>query len=246
MDPTTVLAASGLRARMQSLDLLANNLANSSTSGFKTDGEYYTLFSSDDADSPTSENASSVPWIDQHWTDYSQGTLTPTNSPYDLALSGQGFFVVSGVSSPLYTRNGSFRVSPDGQLVMEDGHTLIGTDGQPIKVDPTLPLEIASDGTVQQQGESVGQLQVVEFAPNVKMGKQGKNYFKLVSSNTKPLDTSTAEVHQGSLEASNVKAPESAVQLINIMRQFEMLQKAVLIADDMTKKSIEEVARVTS
>ncbi len=86
MNPIAVSAAAGMRARMESLDLLANNLANASTNGFKNDSEFYTLFSSEDATS-----GARLPMIKNQWTDFSQGLVQPTNAPLDFALSGRGF-----------------------------------------------------------------------------------------------------------------------------------------------------------
>ena len=110
MDQISVMAAAGMQARMQSLDLVANNLANSSTGGYKSDGEFYTLFTSEAAGEDAS-GPSAVPMIQRQWTDFKQGLLEPTNNPLDFGLSGKGYFVVQGPSGPLYTRNGNFRFS---------------------------------------------------------------------------------------------------------------------------------------
>src|SRR5215831_13290816 len=111
MDPITALAASGLRARMESLDLLANNVANASTGGFKADREFYSLYSGEDNSDTV---PSTMPVIERPWTDYTQGTLQRTGNTLDFALDGHGFFAVNGPSGPLYTRNGSFRLGGDG------------------------------------------------------------------------------------------------------------------------------------
>ena len=244
MDPISVLAASGLRARMESLDMLANNLANTATNGYKNDLEFYSLFTNESADAGELGVPSTQPMVDRHWTDFSQGLIEPTNNPLDVALNGKGLFTVTGPSGPLYTRNGSFRVSPQGDLVTSDGYPVTEQAGGKIQVDPSLPVEIASDGTVQQGGQPVGQLQIVQFADNTPLVKQGNNYFRNVSSETKAQPVTETEVRQRSLEASNVKAPESAVHVIGILRQFEMLQKAINLAGEMNKQAIEQVAHV--
>src|SRR5260370_18707492 len=108
MDGLTAAAASGMRARMESLDMLANNLANVSAPGFKADREFYnTYVAAEAADSPA--GGSVMPVIERQWTDFSQGTLTPTGNPLDVALRGKGFFVATSSSGPLFTRDGSFR-----------------------------------------------------------------------------------------------------------------------------------------
>ena len=110
MDPLTTAAASGLQARMDSLDLLANNLANTSTGGYKADREFYSTYFSPDATGfdPTVGDS---PVVEKRWTDFTQGPLLSTGNPTDLALSGPGFFAVNGAKGPLYTRNGSFKIS---------------------------------------------------------------------------------------------------------------------------------------
>ena len=93
MDPMTAIAASGLRARMESLDLLANNVANASTGGYKADREFYSLYVAPEAQD--AGPASTMPVIERPWVDWSQGTVYPTGNPLDLALSGRS--VASGV-----------------------------------------------------------------------------------------------------------------------------------------------------
>src|SRR5271168_1294619 len=107
MDKLSAIAASGMRARMQELDMLANNLANTSSRGYKADREMYSLYSSSDASGAGDMAATTQPWIKSTWTDFSQGTVAPTGNPLDIALVGKGFLAVRGASGTLYTRNGS-------------------------------------------------------------------------------------------------------------------------------------------
>src|SRR5580698_11510047 len=123
MDALTAAAASGIRARIESLDMLANNLANESAAGFKADQEAYGLYVSPEAaDSPEGTNPAILPVVQNRWTDFAQGALLPTGNSMDLALSGKGFFVASTPTGPVYTRGGSFRFSPLGHLQTEDGY----------------------------------------------------------------------------------------------------------------------------
>src|SRR5580692_6930078 len=172
MNTTTVTAASGLRARMQELDMLANNLANSGTSGFKLDREFYSLFSAADNGVGGETSQTTLPVIRKQWTDFSQGTLQPTGNPSDLALTGQGFFVVNGPSGPLYTRNGSFQLSSSGALITTDGYAVNGVDG-PIQTQPNQAIQIGADGSVLQDGQPVGQLQIVDFQDRRVLQKMG-------------------------------------------------------------------------
>ncbi len=243
MDQISVLAAAGMQARMQSLDLVANNLANSSTGGYKSDGEFYTLFASEAASDDGSGNTSSVPMIQRQWTDFAQGLLEPTNNPLDFGLSGKGFFVVQGPSGPLYTRNGNFRFSTSGALVTGEGYPLLQQNGQPFKANTSQPLQVSREGEVSQNGKSLGSIKVAQFENPSGLTKYGANYFSNTTGK-QPADASGAEIYQGKIEASNVSASHGAVRIVGLSRQFEMMQKAISISNDMGKKAIEEVAKV--
>ena len=144
MDQIGVTAASGLRSRMQALDMLANNLANSTTSRSKTDREFYGLFSADADSSVEGETSpTTLPVIQKQWTDFSQGTLQPTGSPLDVALSGKGFFSIKGPSGPLYTRNGGFQLSPSGTLTTADGYPVNTVGGGTIQAKSETPISVS-------------------------------------------------------------------------------------------------------
>jgi flagellar basal body rod protein FlgG len=242
MDALTISAASGLRARMESLELIANNLANSGTAGYKADREFYNLYLAPEAEGVSF--ATTLPVIEQPWTDLSQGILRATGNPTDLGLSGDGFFVVDGPSAPLYTRNGHFRLSAAGDLVTEEGYRLRTVDQRPLRARAELPLEISGDGTVRQQGQVLGRIRLTGLPQAATLVKEGRNYLRAATAAAP--EAAAPEVHQGKLEDSNVGAAESAVRLVSVMRQFEMLQRAIALGGEMNRKAAEEVARVNS
>lgn len=246
MDNLTIAAASGLRSRMQSLDLLANNLANSATSGFKRDQEFYSLFSSADSAPAEGQPNSTMPVIERQWTDFSPGPIQVTGNPLDVALNGNGFFVVNGPSGPLYTRSGNLQVLPSGELATSDAYPLRSTTGAPIKTALGKPIEITTDGTVQQDGQTVGQLQVVAFKSTASLQKMSNACFQNSDPKNPPAAATDLEVQQGKIEGSNVPVAEGAMRLVAVMRQFEMLQKAIGISGEMDTKTIQEVAKVGS
>jgi flagellar basal-body rod protein FlgF len=249
MDALTISAASGLRARMETLDMLANNLANATTGGFKSDRDFYGLYVSPDAQASSDANGAlpeTVPVIEKAWTDFSQGLLVPTGNSLDLALSGKGFFTATTPSGPLYTRNGNFRLTPAGLLTTADGYPLRTPEGLTIQTQSTSRLEIQPDGEVQQDGQSLGKLDIVEFPDNSALSKQGNCYFRLVDAKIKPVAATDARVEQGKIENSNASSAEGAVRLVNVMRQFEMLQKAVALGANMNRRAVEDVAKVGS
>ena len=242
-----ISAASGMRARMESLEMLANNIANSSTGGYKGDREFYSLYVAAEAAEPSEQGLSPAPdqqpLIDKRWTDYSQGNLRETNNPLDVALEGQGFLEVNGPNGVLYTRNGSLRTTGSGVLTTADGYPLRTKAGATIQLTSASPVVIDADGSVRQDGQDLGQLSVVDYADRQVLDKQGMNYFFNADPNLKAV-AANATIHQGRVEESNVGPAESAVRLVDVMRQFESLQKALGIGSDMNKYVIEEVARV--
>jgi flagellar basal body rod protein FlgG len=246
MDALTIAAASGLHSRMESLDLLANNLANSATAGYKRDQEFYGVFTSDDADSGGDAPNTTLPTVQRQWTDFSPGVIQTTGNPMDVAISGNGFFAVDGPNGPLYTRNGSLQVLPSGSLGTVGGYALRSAGGGAIQVSSSKPIEISTDGSVRQEGRTLGQIGVVTFKSTDSLKKAAGACFINSDAKNPPVPASNVEVQQGKLEGSNVPVAEAAMRLVGVMRQFEMLQKAVGVGSDMDTKTIQEVARVGS
>lgn len=168
MDPLLISAASGMKARMESLDMLANNIANSGTTGFKTDREFYGLYQEQ------------LPVIEKQWTDFTQGTLLPTGNALNLGLSGSGFFALNSPAGTVYSRNGAFQISTTKQLQTVEGFTLrnVRDQGKPIVVDPAQPVDVSKDGVVSQGGQEVGQIEIAGVpAPSAVLSKMGNSYF---------------------------------------------------------------------
>jgi flagellar basal-body rod protein FlgF len=236
MDPLLISAASGMNARMEALDLLANNIANTNTAGYKADREFNTLFQSQ------------LPLVQGQWTDYSQGNVTSTGNPLNLSLAGPGFFALNTPAGVLYTRNGAFQISKSNQLQTVEGYTLRNTrdQGKPILVAPAQSVDIDKDGVVRQGGAELGKIEVVTIDDaQTALKKQGTSYYAFASSAATPKPVTATDVLQGTLEMSNVPASEQGVRLVSIMRQFEMLQRAMVVGTNMDKEAIQEVAKVT-
>jgi len=247
MDALTAAAASGIRARIESLDMLANNLANASAAGFKSDSESYGLYlAPETADSPEGTFPAILPVIQNRWTDFSQGPLLPTGNSTDLALSGKGFFVATTPSGPLYTRNGSFRVSGNGQLETLDGYPIQAADGRPVTLDKTKSFEVTPEGILRQDGQDIAQIALVDFDDTRVLTKRRGSYFVNSSPAAKPAVAAGVEVRQGKIEATNSESAHSAARLVTILRQFEALQKAMTIGADMNRRAVEDVAKVGS
>ncbi len=234
MDPLLISAASGMKARMESLDMLANNIANVGTSGFKADREFYNMARQE------------LPLIERQWTDFQQGSLLVDGDPLHLALDGEGFFALTSPGGVVYARSGEFQVNAQNQLAAREGYTLrnVRDNGQPLVVDPSRPINVDDEGVVSQDGIQVGQIEVSRITdPTSQLRKQGSSYFLLSQSGGATQDSGT-RIRQGALEQSNAPVTDGAVRLVSVMRQFEMLQRAMGIGVEMNKQAIEQVARV--
>jgi flagellar basal-body rod protein FlgF len=247
MDPLTAAAASGIQARMDSLDMLANNMANGSTSGFKVDREFYSTFTGASAFAQSDPSVGDAPVVEKNWTDFSQGPLTATGNATDLALSGTGFFAVNGPNGPLYTRAGTFRVSVTGALVTAEGYAVRQVGGQPMQLTSSDPIDVSPDGEVSQANQQIGQLELASFSEPNQLTRGAGSYFENPDPKSiTPGVAANVQVSQGKLESSNASPSESATRMVSLLRNFEMLQHAVKIGAEMNKQAIEEVARIPS
>lgn len=251
MDTLLLTAAAGMRSKMESLDLLANNISNMGTAGFKMDREWFGLFTSAEAAGAVLEDGRpapvNLPVVERQWTDLSQGVLVETGNPLDLAISGKGFFIVQAATGLLYTRNGNFHLSKRGRIETAEGYRLrvLRPDGSEVAFDPAKAIEIKPEGIARQDGEDLGRVALADFEPGAAMVKQGSSYIKLSDSRLVVAPPKEFEIRQGKLENSNVPVAEGAVRLVSVLRQFEMLQRALSVGSEMNKR-IDEIARTGS
>jgi flagellar basal body rod protein FlgG len=253
MDLLSAAASAGLRSRTEALDLLANNLANAQTTGYKADRELYARYQTGEAyDAHTAwQDLGVLPDIDDHWTDFAQGALTVTNNPLDTALEGRGFFVVEAPGGErMLSRDGHFRLAPDGRLLTQDGYAVLGVRtannqerrAEAVRLDPAQPFEIDREGNLRQGGNAVGQLLLTDPENPQALPRRSGNYFSL---DPRYLErpARSAVVHQGRLEAANFSPAETSVRLVSVLRQFEGLQRALQMSGEMGRRA-EEIARV--
>lgn len=244
VDSLLATAASGLRSRTEALELVANNLANANTAGYKADREFHSTYVAAAAlDGPEGTMPAVSPLIQSNWIDFEQGISIPTGSQLDVNISGKGFFVVEGSHGKLFTRNGNFQLGSDGVLLSQTRDRILGQDGKPIQLQPQQPVDIGSDGTIRQNGLVVGKIATVDFDNPQALRKAGSTYFRLDNAATTPKPV-TAALEQGRLESANFQPAETAVRLVSVMRQFETLQRAISLGNDMNRHAVEEVAKI--
>jgi flagellar basal-body rod protein FlgF len=238
-------AFTALAARMQALDLVANNLANANTVGYKAQNEFYRSFdnslNNNTRLSSLNHAINDFGLIGGAHIDLSAGSLQTTGNDTDLAIDGQGFFSVQTKGGVRYTRNGNFRLNAQRQLVDAQGDGLLGEQG-PITL-PDGKLNISDDGTVSVDGAIVDKLQVVDFPPNTPIVPEGSADFTAPSGSAVPADS--AQIRQGMLESSNSDPVSSAVALINLQRNAEMVQRALTIFNtDFNQTAVQELPKI--
>ena len=244
MHPALLASAAGMKARSETLDLIASNLANASTTGFKADREFYRLFIGAEARSdPHVGDWRWMPVVQGSRVDLTQGPLEQTGGPLDVALAGPGFLTVAGPDGrTLLTRAGSLARGPGGELLTAGGLVALDDAGLAITLPAEGEVAIAETGWISVGGASVGRLGLVEVAEPGALRKAGANLFE---PGAQPLEpASETGVRQGWLEGSNVGVAQSAVELIQAQRHFEMLRRATsLVGDEMEGAAVERLGR---
>lgn len=218
-------ACAGLRAQAQALELVANDLANLNTTGYRGQQPTFRslLAAAWGAANPLNRAINDFNVLGGTRLDLSVGNLQRTGNPLDLGIEGEGFFVVRTAGGTLYTRNGNFRVSARGQLITADGDLVLGEQG-PIVV-PSGEVAISADGTLSVNGAVAEKLRVVEFPPETALLPEGTSYYSAPDGAARPATRSY--VRQGMLESSNVNSLMAVVSLISMQRHAEMLQRAL-------------------
>ena len=239
------IAATGMLAESARQDVIANNLANVATTGFKRDVSTTTTFG---GLLVSNMGVPGVPAVGELnlgaqvggiATINRQGSLRATRNSLDVALVGEGWITVDSPGGRRYTRDGQLQADASGRLVAADGSPVVGTGGRPIFIDPQAgSVEIAADGTVSQGGAAKGRIRIAALDP-ASLRKEGAN---LVSGTE--TGSGSAVVRQGYLEASNVNTVTEMVQLIEVMRAFEANQKAALAHAETLQDAVTKVGAV--
>jgi len=235
-------ASTGLMARTQELDVAANNLANANTTGFRGGRVSFHTQLMTASSNPGTTAVSSFGVLGAPRTDFSQGSLEQTGNPLDLALEGPGFFAVQAPTGVQYTRNGSFHLSSTGQLVTQEGYSVLGSDGAITM--PQGTAEISTSGVISSDGAVAGQIKLVQFDSSVPLTSLGQGYFSAPQAAATDAGTDLG-VRQGALENSNINPVASAVGLIEIQRNAEMLQRALnTIHTEFNRTAAQELPKV--
>lgn len=237
-------AATGMVNQMNRMDVITNNLANSSTTAYKKEGATSQAFRNLMA---IKINDSSVNYLSQPvgrislgvkigetYTDYGTGNLQETGNTYDLALGGNGFFAISysdrnGNESVRYTRDGSFTINSEGILMTKDGDFVLDESGGLISIPNGTEVSIDEYGVIEADGMEIARLQITDFEDYDYLKKFGENMYTAVEGAVQKEPE--GRVYQGYLESSNVNVVSEMVDMISTSRDYESNQKVIQAID---------------
>ena len=253
MENTLLIGLSRQTVLERQLDVVANNVANVNTAGFKADHTLFEEYLSPGAHEDNFKLGDRrLSYVQDRGTfrDFSQGATNQTKNPLDVAIDGGGFLVVQTAGGERYTRDGGLQMNGQGQLVTSGGDPVLGTAG-PIVFQPTdHDISIAADGTVTvQEGNSHtdsqrGQLRLVSFPDAQKMLKEGSNLYAAGEGAAQPDLKST--VRQGYIEKSNVSGVAEMSRMIEVTRAYTQIATMLQQESDLHKSAIEKLSEVPS
>jgi flagellar basal-body rod protein FlgF len=244
MDNALYVGLSRQMTLRRELDIVANNIANADTTGFKV--ENLLVKTEPKAPAVTLDGPKPIKFVIDSGVarDFSQGTLRTTGSPLDLAIEGQAFFKVTTPDGERYTRDGHFRLDDTGKLVTQNGQTVADAGGGALQIDPQKgPIAIAADGTVSQGTEQVGKVGVVRFDSLSVLEKTGDNLYRNTS-NQQAQAAPDVRVRQGMLEGSNVNSIVQITKMLEVTRTYESMAKMMDSTADLSRRAVERMGRV--
>ena len=214
--------SSSIDGLSQEFNIIAHNLANVSTVGYKRRCNLFSQ-SLEEQKAGSQENSPGVADLNSTY-DFSQGSIVETSRPLDFALYGKGFFLIETPDGPLYTRNGIFQTNQNGQIVDSQGRIVAGEAG-PISIPNNIEMSgfnVSSDGNISAGGIAIGKFRLVDFQDNEsELVPAGDSCYRMLEEGIQPVTAENIVVKQGYQEASNVKIIDELVDMIMVSRLYE-------------------------
>jgi flagellar basal-body rod protein FlgF len=243
MDSGFYSAFTGFSTRLDALEVVANNLANANTTGYKAQVSFYRAMPAwlqESLTTPLNQVVNRFGVLGGAHLDLTPGNLERTENPTDVALQSAGFFNVQTKGGVRYTRDGSFQLNAKRQLVTGTGDPVLGEQG-PLQI-PSGEISISEDGTISVDGGVVAKLKVTEFASATDLKPEGNSYFGSQSAGKPSADP---RISQGALETSNANPVKATVSLIELQRTAQMMEKALSIFhNEFNKTAAQDLPRV--
>jgi flagellar basal-body rod protein FlgG len=231
-------------AQREKMDIVTNNIINVDTTGYKKDTLITKSFKDMMIQSMSGQDVglqNTGIHVDDVFTSFDQGDLEQTDRLSDVALEGDGFFVVNTSDGIRYTRDGAFAVTSGGYLVNSEGNYIQGTNGNIYVGGGDFTID--EQGYVSVDGQTVNKLLLVTFDDLTGLEKVGSNMFAQGSAGT-PQEATDCKVKQGSLESSNVDMSEEMVTMVELNRAYQVNQRVLTMLDQSLSKTVNEVGKV--
>ncbi len=239
-------SAAGMLPRYYQLVNVSNNLANATTTSFKADRRYFSTVLNNELVQPGAGNHEKrLEDLDKGlYTNFSQGAISPTGNKTDFALNGTGYFVIENpeTSERFYTRDGRFKINNQGELVTSLGYKVLDDSGSSVIVHDSN-FFVDDKGTLFVRGSQTTGLMLADFEDPHVLIKKGDSMYQTKDPNAYPIPAEDTRVIQGSLEASNVNIVEEMVTMIDLNRNYESSQRALMAQDESLGKLINTVPR---
>ncbi len=230
---------------MKEMSVIANNIANVNTNGFRREGGVFSEFVARAADTGVGsnfENSVSMGRLGAHYSDFSQGGLDRTGGALDFAIDGKGFFRVQTQAGDRLTRAGRFMTDKNGLLVTSEGYAVLDDSGSQIQIPPsTGSISVSNDGSISADGKPLGKIGVVTASPDALI-RAGDNLWALQDGKTYGQKVNS-QIAQGYLEGSNVNSLIEMARMIEVQRAYEAGQKLLDIEDGRIGKTIQTISR---
>lgn len=240
MDNVSLLSLSYQLAAHRAMDVIANNVANINTPGYKRESVQFEQILQQLKPADGQKGPQTLSFVKDAGIvrDISAGRMENTGAPFDLGINGSGYFVVQTPQGERYTRNGHFTLNADGTVVTEGGDQLMG-DGGAITIAPDDgDISFGPDGTITGKQGQIGKLRLVDFTDPRALKKEGES---LYSTTQTPNAATTATVSQGMLESSNVQPVVEISRMIEVMRSYEATSSLEKSASDMKRQAVQKL-----
>ncbi len=235
-------ATSGAIAELATLETAANNVANVATTAYKADR---TVFKEYLARTSQARKTVRLVSVDATRTDASEGSISPTGRPLDVAIHGRGYFAVKGREGTLYTRHGGIQFAPDGSLVTQTKEPFLDRQGIALRAPVNArTVEIGKDGSVLADGAKIGELAVYAFDDPASLSRQSSQLMRATPAAGPPRAV-TADLETQALEQSNFSAVRGMVDIVGATRAFEACEKAINAFRDADSRAAMTLMRVT-
>ncbi len=242
MDNSLLVSLSQQLAAYQSMDVIANNVANVSTPGYRREEPTFQEYVAQVRPTEGERGTQTLSFVEDtgNARDMSEGPRTNTGAPFDVAIHGKGFFVVQTPNGNRYTRDGHFALDTAGQIVDENGNAVQG-DGGAVTISPDDgDIHIGQDGTISGKNGQIAKLKVALFANEAVLQKNGANDF---STTVTPTDATDFTLTQGTLEGSNVQPVVEISHMIEVMRAYQATSTLTQSQQELMRQAIDKLGQ---